>query len=75
MNLSKQEAYQEIIKGNKITHWLFSSDEYLYIDNNGIMRDECGYDWTNTGRYCTNPWEERSGVNWRNGWEIWKEEK
>lgn len=73
MNLSKQEAYQEMIKGNKITHWLFSSDEYLYIDNDGIMRDECGYDWTDARPCCLNPWEERTGGNWESGWTIWKE--
>jgi len=73
--LTRNQAYESMKQGNKITHWLFSDDEYLWIDDKGIMRDECGYNWSESKPFNCSPWAERSGGNWNNGWEIWKGDK
>lgn len=39
------EAYNRMENGHKIMHKHFSDDEFLYIDNNGVIRDEKGSDF------------------------------
>jgi len=67
--LTRKKAYQEMEKGNKITHWLFSSDEYLWMDGSDNIRDEKGYYWKQEN------WDERNGGNWNDGWGLWKGDK
>lgn len=58
-----------------ITHDLFSTKEFIYADNNGLVYDENGYlfeDWDRT----INKWSGnngirlRSGGSWEDGWYI-----
>lgn len=35
--MNKTEAYNKMREGYKITHELFSSEEYLYMNNKGII--------------------------------------
>lgn len=60
------EAYQEMFKGNKITHEYFSDDEFLYIDNKNIIRDEKGYNFEDG-------WESRlNDKTFYLGWRVKK---
>lgn len=43
MNIN--EAFNRMLQGNKITHEYFSDDEYLYIDDDNVIKDEQGYDF------------------------------
>lgn len=66
----------ELIKENpnvKITHWLFSDDEYIYQKDNGKIYDENGYlfeDWYSEGAGQHNGIRMRKGGSWETGWEI-----
>lgn len=58
------------LKGVKITHILFGSDEYLYKD--GVVLDESGYvfeDWT-TARH--NGMRMRKGGIWEGHWRLYR---
>lgn len=46
MNLTIKEAYLKMKDGERISHKLFCYDEYLYIDKDGIIRDENGYNFS-----------------------------
>jgi hypothetical protein len=67
--LTKKQAYESMEQGNKITHWYFSKDEYLWMDSSDNIRDEKGYYWKQKD------WDDRSGGNWETGWGIWKDEE
>ena len=61
----------------KITHHLFSPDEYLFCDAKGKVRDENNYlfeDWVSTGINRHDGVRQRLGGSWETGWTI-KEEK
>jgi len=34
--MTKDEAYQEMLKGNKVRHEYYSSDEYVFINADGV---------------------------------------
>jgi len=38
--MTKQEAFQAMLDGNKITHYYFSSDEYLYIQDVSFIKSK-----------------------------------
>lgn len=40
------EAHNCMEQGFKITHETFTVEEFLYIDDRGVIRDEKGYDFT-----------------------------
>lgn len=69
--MTKEEALQAMIDGEKVSHRYFSSDEYIYM----IAQDI----WTEDGYNCGTVngvfWQERDGENWENGWSIYKEKK
>ena len=57
----------------KITHWLFSSSEYIYQKENGNVYDENGYlfeDWCSEGAMVHNGVRSRVGGEWDNGWTV-----
>lgn len=61
----------EFIKENPyvhITHPLFADDEFIYLDTDGIVRDENGYVFENGGNI--NGIRMRTGGMWENGWSI-----
>lgn len=63
--MNKEEAYKSMEQGNKITHWLFSDEEFFYMDGDDNIRDENKY-------YLDEGWEIRKGDNWETGWSIYK---
>ena len=44
-NLTKQEAYDLMMKGHKVWREGFSSEEYLYMDRVGKIKSEEGYNF------------------------------
>ena len=55
----------------KITHFLFSSYEYIYLKEDGKVYDESGYlfeDWRSN--IISNGLRSRKGGNWDDGWEV-----
>ena len=57
----------------KVSHWLFDSDEYLYMKPDGNIYTEEGYlfedfhtNYRNDGMRC------RTGRYWETGWKILK---
>jgi hypothetical protein len=64
--MSREEAYEMMEAGHKITHQYFSRNEY-YMLNGRRVRAEDGVDHTRIF------WSEDQN-NWRaDGWEIYKE--
>lgn len=68
----------EFIKENPyvhITHDLFSTDEYIYSDIDGLVWDEKGYLFENWDS-VTDMWSGNNGIrmriggSWENGWHI-----
>lgn len=59
--MSRDEAFLAMTQGHCITHRTFASNEYLYRDKCGIIRDELGYNFTQG-------WRERSGGVWETDW-------
>lgn len=68
--MTSEEAYKEMEKGNKVTHKYFSSNQYLYLDNKGVIRDEEGYNWSEKDPFPQTPWEEYTEKN-KNDWRVW----
>jgi hypothetical protein len=66
-NLTRDEALTALINGYKVTHHLFSSDEFIYMVQ-GIIYDESGY---NMGTVCDEFMNIRRGGNWEGGWNIY----
>lgn len=67
----------EFIKQNPyvyITHDLFSDDEYIYSDIDGLVWDENGYlfeDWSSPNDYTgSNGIRMRTGDRWEDSWRI-----
>jgi hypothetical protein len=65
--MTKAEAIQAMIDGNKVTHKYFSDKEYIFIDGE-IFVDECGcriepYEF----------WYFRIEEYWETDWEIYKQ--
>lgn len=61
--LTKKEAQELLLTGQKLTHKYFMEDEYIYIDNEGRLRDEKDL--------LLDPfefWYLRSAVYFDNGW-------
>ena len=64
--MTKEKAILAMKNGQRITHEYFSSDEFIYLDKEGFLRDEKDYhlNWIEF-------WEIRK--EWRNkGWSIYK---
>ena len=74
---SRDIAKSLLLEGNvKITHYLFSSDEFLY-GKNGMVYDENNYlfdDWVSVGVGAHNGFRMRSGQSWEDGWSLYKGE-
>lgn len=61
----------------KITHSLFSNNEYIYQKEDGKVYDENGYlfeDWYSEGIGQHNGIRMRIGGNWDDGWEVINDE-
>ena len=67
--MTKQEAIQAMKKGVKVTHWLFTPNEYVFIHpEKNVLMDENNYElsWFEFWKYRENP-------NFETGWSECKE--
>lgn len=62
--MTKDQAKQEMIDGNAITHSNYADDEYLTFDGN-VIRDENNY---NMGSFMDAFWDIIQ--HWEDGWSI-----
>ena len=62
-DLTKQQAYEAMEAGKKITHSLFGAEEFLYMTD-GNMYEEAGY------RFEAG-WEMRTEDYWLTGWRVY----
>ena len=57
----------------KVTHRLFSKDEYIYSNGNGCVYEEHGYPFEDFISKDCNGIRARSGGAWENGWSLYKD--
>lgn len=62
--MNKEDAYELMLEGKKITHKFFTSNEFLYIED-GTIKDELGYDFMIR-------WELRDDKIWQKDWSEYK---
>jgi len=62
--MTKNEAIQEMQKGNKVTHRYFSQNEWMVIQNGKIVLED--------GVKCDPHefWRWRGGESWNDGYEL-----
>lgn len=63
--MTKEEAYNKMSEGYAITHTSFRKDEYLYMDESYIIRDE-------ENNVFENEWDARADQSWNVDWYIYK---
>lgn len=61
--MTREQAYQEMVNGNKITHQYFMDYEYYQLVNNRIIAED-GVNHTSVF------WSNADGNFRENGWEI-----
>jgi hypothetical protein len=66
-SLTKQQAYEEMLKGNKMSHQYFDDSEYIHIVD-GKMLTEDGYRFEQG-------WVDRKEDYWLDGWRIFNKER
>lgn len=66
--MTKQEAYNKMLEGYCVSHKDFGSDEFLFMDESYIIRDE-------TGEEFEESWDVRTGDSWETNWFIFKNKK
>jgi len=71
--MTRDEALQAMIDGEKVSHRFFSSDEYIYMVAQNIFTEE-GYDCGTVNQAF---WISRGGRSgddaWLTDWSIWTE--
>jgi len=71
--MTREQALQAMIDGEKVTHRFFTSDEYIYMKAQNIFTEE-GYD---CGTTTQDFWVERGsrlgGEMWLTDWSIYEE--
>ena len=65
-DLTKDEAYEMMVAGHKISHEYYTDEEYLTIDKNGVIYDEKGI---KMGTKNDSFW--RKNQHWPNGWRTY----
>jgi len=60
----KEEAYNKMVEGYMITHKLFSPKEYLYMDEQFIIRNS-------NGETFENDWDVLNNPEWATDWYIY----
>lgn len=63
--MTKEEAYNMMQEGYPVSHTNFAEDEYLWMDENYIIKDEQGNDFENS-------WDVNKTDIWNTGWYIYK---
>ena len=66
-NMTKDEAIQAMLKGEKVTHTTFTDEEWITMDGPREVKTEDGYT-SNTALF----WQHRNHPNFSKGWSIWK---
>jgi hypothetical protein len=61
--MTKDEAYQAMLDGKTVSHRYFGDDEFIFINDDGMMITEEGYRFEEG-------WKIRTGDIWQNGWSI-----
>lgn len=67
--MTKQEAIQLMQEGKKLTHFLFTDEEWITMPDPFIIKTEDGYI-----RRSDEFWKYRKGDNWEEGWKIYEED-
>lgn len=66
--MTKDEALAKMKQGFKVSNEYFTSDEFLYMKENGVIMSEDGYNF--------NDWffNIRKGEEWKlDGWSVYRE--
>lgn len=63
--MTKMEAYDAMIDGMAVSHKSFSPDEYIYMDEQLILRDENDNEFESS-------WDVRTGDRWETDWYVCK---
>ncbi|ACB97457.1 hypothetical protein HWC75_gp091 [Salmonella phage 1-19] len=66
--MTKDEALEKMKQGFKVSNQYFTSDEFLYMKENGVIMSEDGYNF--------NDWffNIRKGEEWKlDGWSVYRE--
>lgn len=66
--MTKDEALEKMKQGFKVSNQYFTSDEFLYMKENGVIMSEDGYNF--------NDWffNIRKGEEWKlDGWSVYCE--
>lgn len=66
--MTKDEAIQAMLKGEKVTHTTFTAEEWVTMTSPRDLLTEEGYTH-NTALF----WQHRNHPNFSKGWSIWKE--
>lgn len=66
--MTKREAWEAMKQGHKITHIRFSKEEFIYMNDQGLITTEDGYFFHKEFR------DRRIGVCWEEGWSIYEPE-
>lgn len=70
--MTRDEALQAMIDGEKVTHRFFSSDEYIYMKAQNIFTED-GYDCGTVNQSFWISRGSRSGDDmWLEDWSIYK---
>ena len=67
--MTKQEAKEAMMAGDKVTHDYFSEGEYAYYNEHGQLLTEDGVD------QGPDFWNIRTGEQWETGWSIYAVKK
>ena len=72
--MTKSEVIKYMRDNNyvKITHWLFDSDEYIYMKSDGCIYTEEGYLFEDFHSfYRFDGMRIRTAASWEEGWSIY----
>lgn len=64
--MTKTEAIQAMKEGKKVTHRLFTNNEYVYIKNREL------FDETDARLNSFVFWNDRKKIDWETGWNIFE---
>lgn len=62
--MTKKEAMQALVRGDKVSHDYFSDNEFVFMDENGKIKDEGGY-------IHDKFWFLRQNDSWATGWKLY----
>ena len=66
--MTKEEALQAMILGEKVAHRFFTSDEFIYMESQYIYMEDDICVGTISGEF----WISRSGGFWEKDWAIYE---